>query len=112
MDPAEVGATKRTSRALERGTAVSRRIPADRLDGTDLEPLLVDVASFLNLIYQAQVDGRDRSHAELGELHIERAVGNSRRGGQGFGLSAEDRKRVELCAMDLVEEWLKKEDTA
>ena len=64
----------------------------------------------LRALYEAQTDGRDLQPAELDELEIEGMLRPSARvQGQGIGLSADERRAVELRAMNLAENWLVQE---
>ena len=108
MDTPDYGATKEMGRRLQRATVVAKRIPVEELDDSKMVSYLVDAAALLRLIYEAQADGRDVSHADLQEHVSHQASGKRRRGsGQGFRISPGDRRLVEQRAMRLVEKRLK-----
>jgi len=109
-DPPYFGAQRPLPKSFERATAIAKRLSIDDLETADLDGLLVRAAELLRLIYQASADGRELSPADLDELELERVIKPlSPRKGQGFGLSADDRRRVELQAMRLTRDWLESE---
>lgn len=109
-DPPDFGARRPLPKSFERATALAKRIPVDDFGTVDLDGLLLRAAEYLRFVYQAQADGRELSPADHDELEIERAIKPlSNRKGQGYGLSAADRKRVELQAMHLTRDWLENE---
>lgn len=106
-DAPAFGATRRLPKSFERATAVSKRIDAKAIDGTDLVAVLREAAVRLRILYDAQSVGRDLSPAdqaemEMAELTSPRQVGKR----QGFGLPAAAKRVVELRAMSLAEAWL------
>ncbi|MCY4012078.1 MAG: DUF3578 domain-containing protein [Gammaproteobacteria bacterium] len=107
MDPPEYGATRRMGLTLQRATVVSKRIGVPELVESDFVSILVNAASFLRLIYEAESDGRLLSHADMQEHEGSHASGKPRgRRGQGIRLSPEDRILVERRAMRVVESYL------
>ncbi len=109
-DDAQFGASRPLPKSFERATALSKRVSIDELGQTDIDELLQTSARFLQLVYSAEVVGRDLSPADQFEAELTRLSHPQRRtGGQGFGLSAEDKRRVELRAMEVAEEWLKRQ---
>lgn len=109
-DPADFGARRALPISFQRATAIAKRISVNDLATVDLDGFLIRAAEYLRLIYQAESDGRELSPADQDELEIKRLIKPlSPRKGQGFGLSADDRKRVELQAMRLTKEWLENE---
>ena len=106
IDTADYGARGDMGQSLERATVISGRVPVDELDDDVMESLLVDAASLLRHVYQAQADGRHLSHADLHEHESHHASGKRRgRGGQ-IHLSPEQRKLIELRTMHLVGKYL------
>ena len=106
-DPPNFGAHRPLPRAFQRATALCKSIPFADLPTLDLQSLLIRAAELLSMIYQAQLDGREISPADLDEIEIEQHVRrSSRQNTQGIGLSAEDRRSVELRAMGLARAWL------
>ena len=95
-----LGAKAPLPRTFEQATALASCIEIDRLGSTDVEKLVFEACLRLNEIYLAQLDNRDVSP---GDQDIEvmssllRPLKSGRR--QGRGLSAADRKSVELRAM-------------
>ena len=109
-DPPDFGANRPLPKSFERATALSKRISFDELDQVDWEPLFARAAEFVRLIYQAEADGRELSPADLDQIEMETTIKpRAHRGGQGHGLSAADRKKVEKRAMVLAREWLEGE---
>jgi hypothetical protein len=98
-----LGAKADLPRTFEKATALARRIPATELDSVNLDQALFAAAERLNAIYKAQLERRDVS---AGDVLVEeiallsRPTGN-RKKSQGIGLSAVERKVVELRAMEL-----------
>ena len=104
VDPPDFGATRPLPISFQRATAVSKRITYDELEDIEIKPLLIRAANMLRTLYQAQTEGRDLQPAELDELEIERMLRPPARGqGQGIGLSTDERRAVELHAMNLAE---------
>jgi hypothetical protein len=107
VDPPDFGARRPLPKSFERATALCKRVEVSELDETDIEELLVQAATYLNAIYRAETDGRDLSPADQDERQICGALRPGGQGGQGFGLSAEDRRLVEGRAMELADRWLR-----
>lgn len=107
-DPAEFGATRPLPKAFERATVISHRVEKADLETTDLTALMTLAAERLKPIYEAQATGRDLSPADIQEAENDSATNPTRKGSrrQGYGLSVEARRAVELRAMDLAREWL------
>jgi hypothetical protein len=106
-DLPEYGATRTLPKSFQRATAMAKRIGIEQLEEADLDGLLTRAAQHLRHIYWAEADGRELSPADMDELEIIQTVRpKSSRKGQGFGLSGEERKQVELRAMKLAEGWL------
>jgi hypothetical protein len=107
-DQIVLGANAPLPRTFEKATAIARRIPVERLGETDLEQLLFGAAERLGEIYLAQLDQRDISQGDQDAdeiVAITRPLKPQRRR-QGTGLTATDRKVVELRAMSLAIEHL------
>ena len=106
-DPPDFGARRPLPKSYQRATSLCKTIEASELNGVDLDALLLRAASFLRILYQAQLDGRELSPADSDEREVERQLRPSRKGrSHGFGLSYSDRRIVELHAMDLARRWL------
>ncbi|GBR18755.1 MrcB family domain-containing protein [Asaia spathodeae] len=106
-----LGAASDLSRSFERATALSRRVSVEEMDDQSIETFLVQAVERLRAIYEAQHAERDISSAAAIELAVERLAAPSatRFTGQGFGLTADERRVVELHAMELATIALKKE---
>lgn len=102
-DIADFGAKRPLPKSFERATALSKRVVYDELMTTDLELLIELAAERLAAIYGAQSAGRDLSAADIEEAEIEATIRPVRNGGrrQGYGLSAPERRAVELQAMQI-----------
>ena len=106
-DRPDYKATRPLPKSFQRATAMAKRIGVEQLDAVDLDELLTQAAGHLRHIYRAEADGRELSPADMDELEIIQTVRpKSPRRGQGYGLSGEERKLVELRAMELVKDWL------
>ena len=101
-DEMNLGAIAPLPRTFEKATAFAKRISREALPIEDLDSLLAQAATRLSEIYLAQLDKRD---VALGDQDIEEIIKIAkplRRGrSQGRGLSAAERRAVELCAMAL-----------
>ncbi len=107
-DPNDFGAKAKLPKSFERACALVKKIGFDDITDDIAKRHLIEAAEMLRAIYTAQHQGRELSPAdqtELDILDITRPASNARTG-QGFGLSANERKAVELRAMDIAEEWL------
>ena len=103
-DQINLGANAPLPRTFEKATAIARRISISDLANTNLDEILFGAAERLGEIYLAQLDQRDVSQGEqdLEEVTaIAKPLRASTRRRQGFGLSAVERKAVELRAMEL-----------
>ena len=104
-----LGARAALPRTFEKATAVAKRISYEAIEEHSFRQCVVDATKRLTALYRAQVAGADRSQDDLIDLDIE-AISNpakSKRIGQGYNLSAEDRRAIELRAMDAASEWLR-----
>ena len=108
-DPNDFGARAKLPKSFERACALVKKIGFDDISDDIVKRHLIEAAEMLRVIYTAQHQGRELSPAdqtELDILDIARPASNAR-SGQGFGLSANERKAVELRAMCIAEDWLK-----
>lgn len=95
-------------RTFEQATVIAKKISYNDITSTNLEELLEEGARFLKIIYDFQKVGFDLTPADQAELEIMDAIKPIRRkqiGTQGFGLSAPEKKAVEMRAMDLTKKW-------
>ena len=108
IDPPIFGARRPLPKSFEQSVAISRRVPIDHLNADELQGLLVRAAKYLRIVYEAEINGRELSPADFDEIAIKEKIKPlSKKSSQGIGLSSDDRKRVELRAMELVGKWLK-----
>lgn len=107
-DPPDFGAKRPLPKSFQRATALSKRVPYEQIDQTDIEGLLVAAAERLRLIYSAQLAGRDLTPADQDELAITSIIAPTHAAGsrQGFGLPAAAKRQVELRAMVAAKAWL------
>jgi hypothetical protein len=98
--------------AYERTTLFSKFYSAGTVPNE--EALRTDLLRFctpLRKIYDAQdmghMPGAPEPAVRAAEAEAERAAAPRRRSGQSFGLSAAERKAVELRAMEVAKEWLR-----
>lgn len=107
-DEIALGANAPLPRTFEKATAIARRVSVSDLDENDIQRTLFAAAERLNQIYLAQLDQRDVSQGDRDAddvVSILRPLRSSRRR-QGVGLTAPERKAVELRAMQLAAEHL------
>lgn len=99
----KLGAKAPLTRTFEKSTALAIRVPANEFALTDIDAILQSTAERLGEIYLAQLDQRDVTPAEQDSAAIEEISRPLKRrpGGQGIGLTAPERKAVELRAMAL-----------
>lgn len=101
-DEISLGAKAPLPRTFEKATVIARRIQVAELEQVDIEQLLHEAALRLNEIYLAQLDGRDVSPGDQGAEEIVAIAKPLKKGrSQGRGLTAAERKAVELRAMEL-----------
>ncbi|GGZ71957.1 hypothetical protein GCM10008101_27740 [Lysobacter xinjiangensis] len=107
-DTIALGARASLPRTFEKATAFAQRIPVEDVDGTDLNAVLFACGQRLSEIYLAQLDQKDVSPGDRDALELATVVQPLRRRtrAQGYGLTAPERKAVELRAMLLATEFL------
>jgi hypothetical protein len=107
-DKIALGARADLPRTFEKATAVAKRIAVDALDETEFEDLLVAATERLREVYDAQRVGSDLKPTEAAEREIEEIARpvRARAGRQGLRLSAEERRAIELRAMEVATGWL------
>ena len=103
-DQIHLGANAPLPRTFEKATAIAKRISVEDLSSVNLDKIIFYAAERLGEIYLAQLDQRDVSQGDQ-DLEEVTAIakplrGNTRRR-QGYGLSAAERKAVEVQAMNL-----------
>lgn len=108
-DEINLGAKAPLPKTFEKATALAKRITRNDLQSVDLELLLYAAAQRLGEIYLAQLDQRDVSQGDQDAEEVIAIAKPLRRGRrQGQGLNAAERKVVELQAMAIAIEYLKK----
>ena len=108
-DDSDFGARAALPRSFERACALVKKVPYDELEDAVLEQHLIGSAEMLRAIYAAQRLGRELSpadQAELDMMSLTKPTSKLARS-QGFGLTAKERKAIELRAMALAEQWLR-----
>ena len=107
-DIIDLGAKAPLPKTFERATAIAKFISVDQIYDQDFEALLSKLAAYLRTVYDAQSSGFDLTEADQVQLEIEQTIRpkKQRNSAQGFGLSAPEKKAVELRAMKIVTEWL------
>lgn len=113
-DEIALGAKAPLPRTFERATALAKRFDPAFADDKVVEDALRRAAVFLSEIYRNQRTGAHLSPAQVIEMEVEELSRPTRRvlRGQGIGLTAEERRAVELRAMDLARAWLETEGFA
>ena len=108
-DMNDFGATSKLPKSFERASALVKKVPIGEIDDAKVSSLLVEAARRLQSIYVAQREGRDLTPADQVELDLLRAARPRSRvaSSQGYGLTAAERRAVELRAMTLAEKWLR-----
>lgn len=112
-DEISIGSPVRLPKRFELGTALCRTIETSKLNDLEVHETLKELLGFLSLIY-VSVDRMD--HLPVSEAVIVQAESSvsasseSRNQSQGRGLTAPQRKAVEMRAMDMVREALENEN--
>jgi len=110
-DQMSLGAKAPLPRTFEKATCVAKRLSPETLQEREFVNLLVGATERLREIYEAQRIGRDVTPADIDAEEVDTAANPARpkRAGQGLRLSAEERRAIELRAMDVARTWLQKE---
>ena len=110
-DEIALGAKAALPQTFERATALAQRFDPAALDDSSFEASLRRAAEFLAEIYRSQRTGAHLTPAQVGEMQLEELSRPSRQllKGQGIGLTAAERRAVELRAMALARAWLEAE---
>lgn len=99
-----LGGTAPLVRSFEKATVCALRFDRDRLTDEDLKAALVEAAKRLRVVYEAQRTGwlvRASEQVDSAISALSRPQSARSTGSQGFGLSADQRRAVELRAMSL-----------
>lgn len=109
IDQITLGVKNKLPKAFEQATVLSKFIGYEDINETNFEPLLEQLAIYLKSVYEGQSVGFDLTQADQQLIEIERTIKSRKivRGSQGFGLTAKEKKAVEICAMKVTEKWLK-----
>lgn len=113
-DSIALGARALLPRTFEKATVVARRVPVETIDAHDLNALLFSASEKLSAIYLAQLDQLDVAPGDQDARDIATIVKplRQRTRAQGFGLTASERRAVELRAMHLATQFLQSEGFA
>jgi hypothetical protein len=106
-DQIVLGAKASLPKTFEKATAIAKKIAVGELADADVDRLLYEAAERLGEIYLAQLDQRDVSPGAMDTeevIAIAKPLRQTRR--QGRGLSAAERRAVELRAMSLAVDYL------
>ena len=103
IDDINLGVKAPLPKTFEQATAIAKFIEVKEIENTDFKELIGKLASYLRTVYDAQSAGFDLTEADQAQLEIEQAVRpkRQRKSAQGFGLTAPEKKAVELRAMQL-----------
>jgi len=107
-DANDFGARAALPKSFEDASAIVKKIKYDEIEDDLVVRHLVEAAEMLRIIYSAQRQGRELSPADQTELDIisiTRPSSNAAKS-QGFGLTAQERRAVELRAMEVAGQWL------
>lgn len=108
-DKMSIGSSLKSTKKFEDGTAICRSVRVDELTDELAFDLLTRLLKFLSIIYQS-VDRRDHlPDSDALTIQLEASVSEKHRDlalGQGRGLNSEQKKAVELRAMDVVKKAL------
>lgn len=107
-DKISLGAKASLPRTFEKATAFAKRIAVSDLPLVDFDSLLFRASELLSEIYLAQIDKRDVSPGDQDaeEIAVITKPLKNRVGKQGRGLTARERRAVELHAMALAIQYL------
>lgn len=110
-DHMSLGAKASLPKTFEKATAIAKFLSPSSTNDQEIEELLMKACERLNEIYIAQLEQRDISPADQDAIQIaEITKPLLKRGyGQGIGLSAQDRKAIELHAMEMAFNYLKEQ---
>jgi hypothetical protein len=111
IDSNDFGATLPLPKSFQNASALVKKVAYADIEDELVTQLLVDAAKMLRAVYTAQRQGRELLPADQTELDILSITrpGSSLSKSQGFGLTATERKAVELRAMVLADTWLREQ---
>ena len=111
-DTINLGAKAALPKTFEKATVLAKRIPVADIDEEHLINLVIMGVERLAEVYKAQRFGRDINAGDAAQIAVDAIIRpRAKRGnGQSFGLSAVERKAVELRAMTLAHAWLLSND--
>ena len=107
VDQIRLGAKAKLPQTFEKATVIARRVPYGEVASTDFVELFCEAAQYLSTVYDMQETGKDVSNALQQQEEINRTIRPVQRAktGQGFSLSGDERKAVELQAMKVASAW-------
>ena len=109
IDSNNFGARSKLPQSFETACALVKKVPTQEIEDELVAKYLIQAAEILRLVYYAQEVGRDLSPADQDQIKISEITRprSNATTNQGFGLSAHERRLVELKAMEVVSAWLK-----
>ena len=111
VDEIKLGAKAKLPQIFEKATVIAKRVPYNEIGSTDFVDLFCEAAKYLFTIYEMQEAGKDISNAFQQQSEINRTIRPAQRtgSGQGFSLSWDERKAVELHAMAIATDWFEQQ---
>ena len=108
-DQIAIGSTKDLPRSFEKATVLAKTLDPKATTEEELVSWIGHSLELLEVIYDSYSQRSDLPSSEVGALDLQAAISPNRAGAsqrQGYGLSATERKAVELRAMDVAREKL------
>jgi len=108
IDPISLGGKLKGPRTYEKATVVSKKISINEFSEELFISAVTKALEMLAVIYDAVALGVDENAASISQTEIDSIINplSRRSTGQGYGLSAAERRAIELCAMDQASQWL------
>ncbi|TCO73709.1 MrcB family domain-containing protein [Chromatocurvus halotolerans] len=114
-DQIELGATAALPKSFERATALARAFDPENLDEQAFLDAIAEALGLLAIIYASVDRGRNLNAREIDLSAIEAITNPTRQTAanrQGFALTGDERRAVELCAMAVAKRQLELEGYA
>lgn len=105
LDPIELGAEAKVPKSFERATVLAKKIRIEEIHTADLQLHIQNLCGFLQTIYQGQEAGFDLTPVEQYQIETEKKASTNYSSGQGYSLSAAEKRAVELRAMTVTKDW-------
>lgn len=108
VDKISLGAKAKLPKTFEKATAIAKFLVPSLTTNAQLAGLLYQACERLNEIYIAQLEERDLTPADQDAFQLTEITRplQKKRFGQGFGLTAPERKAIEIHAMKMALEHL------